>query len=46
MKPYTNGTAHNISVPGNGISKYGLNLSRIYNEVIDFERTNPLPRLP
>ncbi|MDR6805364.1 hypothetical protein J2Y45_002327 [Dyadobacter sp. BE34] len=43
MKPYTGGMVHNISVPGNGISKYDLNLSRIYSEVIDFERTSPLP---
>lgn len=43
MKPYGGGFVHNVSVPGNGISKYGINLSRLYNEVIDFEMISPLP---
>jgi hypothetical protein len=43
MKPYSGGIVYNVSVPGNGISKYGLNLNTLYNEVIDFEKTSPLP---
>ncbi|MET7258137.1 hypothetical protein [Dyadobacter fermentans] len=43
MRPFPGGFVHNISVPGNGISKYDLNLNVLYNEVIAFERTSPLP---
>ena len=43
MKPYAGGVVHNVSVPGNGVTKYVLNLHTLYNEVIDFAKNSPTP---
>jgi hypothetical protein len=43
MKPYKDGIVYNVSVPGNGISKYVLNLHKLYNDVVDFEKIHPQP---